>query len=70
MHIAIVLHMAGLAKHGELDMRIFRVMVEMGSSKPDSVEAMVNFAPALFALLGTTDFTLCWLMKRSFQSYG
>src|SRR5258708_38044269 len=57
MHIAIVLHMAGLTKHGELGMRVLRIMVEVSSCKPDGVEATLDLAPAYLALLGTTHFT-------------
>src|SRR5579863_1451877 len=57
MHRAMVFHMAGLTKHGELGMGVLRIMVEVCCCQPNSIEALVDFAPALFALLGTTGLT-------------
>jgi hypothetical protein len=49
--------MERLIKHGELGMGILRIMVEMSRRKPDGVEALVDIAPALFALFGTAALT-------------
>ena len=57
MQIPIIFHVACLAKDSELGMRILRVMVEMSSSKPDSIITSIDLAPALFALLGIAHFT-------------
>src|SRR2546421_12115680 len=57
VQIAIIFHMARLTKHSKLCMRVLRIVIEMGSSKPDGVVASVHLPPAYFALLSTTDLT-------------